>query len=195
MSAGRKAALLLALAVAGASCGGSGSGGGGGGGPAGPPTAAFAGSGTAAAADRVRLTGTANGDLVTLRVDLGGPTTSTDLFGFAFDLVLSNPSMIAVVSATEGDALTPATSVDVQIATQANRLIVGVSKLASATGGNGVGAGESTVVEIVLRATRAGTTTIAVDDPPGDSPAALDSNGQVVPSVQFDLAAATLQAN
>ena len=67
----------------------------------------FSGSGTAAGADRARLTGIASGELVEINLVIGGPTTSDDLYSFAFDLVMSAPDVFELVpgSAALGPAL------------------------------------------------------------------------------------------
>jgi hypothetical protein len=187
-------ALLVALLPA---CGNSG--GGGGTVPSGF-TAAFAPSATARQADLVRFVGASvTGDVATVAVAIGGPTTSTDLYAFAFDVVLSDFTVASYVagSATVGDALTPGGGGVSTIATQnGNRVVVGVSKLGAAPG-NGVTANEATIVELSFRVLKAGTTTLsfggsASAQNPTGVPAALDSSGNLVGSVTFDTAAATL---
>ena len=70
--------------------------------------ASFAESGTTGAANVIRLSGSPAGDLVNVEVLIGGPTTSLDLYSFAFDLVLDDPGVAEYVSgsATSGAALT-----------------------------------------------------------------------------------------
>ena len=54
-------------------------------------TGLFTGSGTASAPNLVRLRGDAVGeDILMVEVVLGGPTTSDDLYAYAFDLQLSD---------------------------------------------------------------------------------------------------------
>lgn len=198
-----RAPLLAALlAVAAPACGG---GGGGGGGVVQPGlTPSFGASGTAASADGVRLVGgSVSGDEITLHVRVGGPSTSQDLYSFVFDLVLGDTTVASFVpnSETFGTALTLGAGQGsfVEATQQGNRVVVGVTKTSGGPG-NGIAAGEPTVVSVRFRLLRAGTCAISFAGSPGPGnptgdPAALDSTGAVVPSVSFDGAAATLVAN
>jgi hypothetical protein len=188
---------LLALLAATLACGGDG----GGGGMQPGVSASFTASATAAAPDLARLrAGAAAGDTVTVEVALSGPTTSGDIFSFAFDLVLSDASVARYVagSAAIGDALVPAGAQtrDAFASQNGNRVIVSATKLGGGAG-NAVAAGEHVVVSLVFRLLRAGSTTVTFagstspQDPTND-PAALDSTGAVIPSVVFDAAAGTL---
>lgn len=180
-------ALVLTLA-----CGG----GGGGGGTLPPAVAAsFTGSGTAAAANGVRLRAQApSGDMLVLEVAIGGITTSTDLYSFAFDIVLSDPTVATFVAGSDefGNALTLVGQQqgDAQATLQGNRLVVGVSKVGGG-GGNQVPAGESVVVRLTFRVLKAGTTNIGFSSSVR-APEALDSTGTTIPSVQFDTVAAVI---
>ena len=186
--------LLLGIATA---CGG-----GDGGGVVPPPlTAAFLPSATPGAADLVRLRAAASaGDKVTLEVASGGPTTSTDLYGFAFDIVSSDATVAAFVDGTAsfGDALTLSGGQTgrVEVGRTGNRLVVGVSKLGGGSG-NPVPAGGRVILRLTFRVLEAGTTTLRFSGAvspqnPGGGPAALDSNGQVVGTVRFDAATAAI---
>jgi hypothetical protein len=139
----------------------------------------------------VRLTGQASGDTVFVDVVIGGATTSTDLYSFAFDLSLGDPSVVQYVgnSATFGTALTLAGGQTGQaLATQIGSTVtVGVTKLGGGAG-NGVAAGESSIVRLTFRALRSGQSTIAIAAPT----AALNSTGGTVGSVQFDLTPALI---
>ncbi len=188
--------LAVALAIA------FGCGGGGGGGTPGV-TGAFTASGTAGAPDVVRLrAGTADKDIVGIEVAIGGATTSGDLYAFAFDVVLGDPTVARYVagSATLGSALTLAggQTSSVQVSQAGDRLIVGVTKLGGGAG-NGVPAGESAVLSFRLQVLKAGVSTLAFagsssPQNPTSDPAALDHDLGVVPSVRFDAAAATVTA-
>ncbi|MBZ5639114.1 MAG: hypothetical protein LAO51_10230 [Acidobacteriia bacterium] len=166
-------------------------------------TASFTGSGTSVAPDHVRLRpGSGSGDRVTVEVAIGGQTTSTDLYYFAFDLVLGDSSVAEYVSGTAvfGDALTLSGSQtgSAQGAQNGNRVVVGVTKLGGGSG-NGVTATEAIVVCLTFRVKKAGTTTLAIagstspQNPTGD-PAAVDSHGGVVQTVHFDTASAVISA-
>ena len=163
-----------------------------------PIVASFSGSGTASAPDVVRLTGSPSGNTVVVRVVVGGPTTSSDLYSFAFDLVLGDASVATYVagSAAFGTALTLSggqTSA-VEATLQGNRVVVGVTKqqgVSNSGAGNGVPS-EQTVVSLTFRLLKAGSTTLTIEGAPGGSPACLDSSGAAIPSIVFDAAPATL---
>jgi hypothetical protein len=180
-SACAAAALALVLLSTGVGCGNDDP----------PVTAAFGGSGVTAAANVVRLTGQASSDTVVVGVAIGGPTTSGDLYSFAFDVTVGDPSAVQYVegSATIGSALTLGTGQTGEaLASQSGSVVtVGVTKLGGGAG-NGVGAGESGIVNLTFRVLKATTTTIGI----AASATALDSNGAAVPSVQFDSTPATI---
>jgi hypothetical protein len=167
-------------------------------------TATFTPSATAAAPDRVRLERvSSSGNVVTLEVRIGGPTTSTDLFAFAFDLVLSDPTVVAYVDGSigEGDALQQTSGVSdiVADAAQSNeRIVIGITKLGASGAGNGVASSSAVVVRLALRVVKTGSTTVAFGGssspqfPQTGVPLALDSDLDPVPSVQFDAAVATV---
>lgn len=157
----------------------------------GPP--AFRPSSATAAPDRVRLTGAPIGDgHLRLDVVIGGPTTSSDLYGFDFNLLLSNPSIVQIAGVATGNALSGNAQANAVI--NGSRIVVGVTKLAPP--GNRVTATEATVVTIQLRMLGRGSTTVAfAGTTPSTSPAdaaALDSAGAEIPSVQFDTGTATI---
>lgn len=184
------AALLFLCAVGCSSSGG-------GGGVVVPPGigASFIASGTASSPDGVRVTGIASGDLVTLDVVISGQTTSTDLYSFAFDLLLGDPTVVELIggSVNFGTALTlSGGQTDEALATlNGDRITVGVSKLGGGAG-NDIGATEETIVSMTLRVIKRGTTSIEITGSPPNNPAALDSTGAVINSVNFDAAAATI---
>jgi len=157
----------------------------------------FAGSSTAATANTVQLDGTPSGDLVTVSVMINGPTTNTDLYSFAFDLVLGDPTVAELESgsAVFGSALTLSGSQAPQVlaAQIGDRVTVGVSKV-GAGAGNGIGADTETVVTLQFRMLTAGSTTLTIEGSPPHDPAALDSTGAEVASVIFDAGPATLSA-
>lgn len=159
-------------------------------------SASFADSGTAAAPDVVRISGNPTDDLVNVEVRIGGPTTSADFYSFAFDLMLGDSTVAEYVagSASAGTALTTdgGQALQVLATRQGDRITIGVTKLGGGTGNAITGTGESTVVELVFRLLRAGTTTLTIEGSPGTDPAALDSGGNEIDSVTFDPVAATL---
>jgi len=164
-----------------------------------PPgvVAGFVASPAAPAADLVRIRGVgASGNVVTVDVAISGPTSSGDIYSFAFDLVLSDPTVASYVtgSARVGTALVPAGGQGsiVLVSQNGNRVIVAVSK-SEGGAGNAVGGSEEAIVRLDFLVLRAGTTdlTLAGQDPSSD-PAALDSTGSVIPGVTFDQASARL---
>jgi hypothetical protein len=186
--------LLLPLA---AGCGGGSSGD-----PTQPAfTAQFTPSGTPTAANLVRMTqAVVDRDLVRVNVVIGGPTSSSDIYSFAFDLVLSDPSVAAYVAGTAqaGTALQPTGGQSITVlanpdSSRPNRVVVGVTKVGGGSG-NGVGSGEPTVVSLVFRVLRQDATSIAfggssvVPTDPKFNPVALNSSNAVISSVQFDAA-------
>jgi hypothetical protein len=190
--------LLLMLAFSAAGCGSGGGGGDSGGGVIQPPglTASFLDSGTAAAANLVRTTGSSDGDLVVVGVIIGGPTISTDLYSFAFDLTLGDATVAEYVagSASVGTALTASGSQTLHVLAtqQGNRVTVGVTKLGGGSGNGLTQSGEFAVVELTFRLLQPGTTTLTIEGSPGADPSALDSTGGIIASVSFDAASATL---
>ena len=162
------------------------------------PVALFAPSGTEAGSDKVRLTAEpGSGGLITVHVVLGGPTTSQDLYSFAFDLVLGDPAVVRYESGTAvlGTVLqpTPGQEAIVMASQQGNRVVVGVTKNGGDVG-NGVTDGEPTIVSLTFRVVDRGNSSLTIQGPPEApaSPRALDASGAPVASLQFDLLPATL---
>jgi hypothetical protein len=189
--------VVLGLA---AGCSDDDDGGGGGGGA----VATFTASTTAPAPDGVRLEGAVvSNNMVTLEVVLDGATTSTDLYAFAFDILLSNPGVINFVagSAMFGDVLETTGGqgelVLVSLSQLGDRVVVGVSKT-GAGAGNGFGAEERFVLSMDFTV-GSGSTTLTFDgspDPamgnPTDEPTALDSALVPIGTISFDALSATI---
>jgi hypothetical protein len=156
--------------------------------------ATFNGSGTTEAPNLVYLrAGSADEDLITLEVVIVGPTTSQDLYSFVFDLVLSDPTVAAYRDGTAvvGNALGAGQGQSVQVVQTGNRLVCGVTKTGG--GGNGVGNTQATVLSLGFRVLEVGSTTLTfAGAPPAGTAAALDSNGDIIGSVTFDTAPATI---
>ena len=185
-------AWVAGLLVAVVSCGG----GGGDGNVVTPAvTASFSPSGTASGANLVRLQGSASGDLVTIDVVIKGPTTTDDVYSFAFDLELSNPAVARYEngSALFGAALTIGAGQSSQILASQNgdRVTLGVSK-AGGGDGNGVGDAEVVVAKLTFRVLSEGLTLVTISGSPPNDPAALDSTGATIDSIQFDPAPAAI---
>ena len=169
-------------------------------------TADFTPSPTAPAANRVRLEKVgATGDIVTIAAVLDGPTTSNEIRGFAFDLVLTPPTgsfltaQLVDNSAAPGNALTGSvTAIVEQPAVPGDRVVIGVSKLGSGNPctGDGLPAGEKTILQLSFKLSSIATTTVAIAASQSQSaPAAIDCQQAIIPSILFDTQTATLKAN
>ncbi len=152
-----------------------------------PPT--FTGSGTAPGPNLVTMAdgGTAAGSLIQVDVKIGGPTTSSDLFSFAFDVVLSNPSVIKSVYPVAGDALSGETLIECSLSPEGDRVVCGVTKTTAI--GNDV-VSDATIVGLVFKMSpnTPGSTTLSFA-----LATALDSHGDPIPSVNFDSATAQIE--
>jgi hypothetical protein len=190
--------LFSVVAIPSIGCGG---GGGGSDGGVVTPTlqAVFTESNLVQLADRVKLLqGSASGTNVTVQVVLFGPSTSSDIYGWAFDVVISNPAVVEFVaaSASAGTTLTPcpgnnlALQANQQTAGGVTSVVVGLTKLGNCAG-NGVPAGNNVVVSLTFKVKAAGTSTLTFGGSP--SPLAVDSNLAPIGSIAFDPGAATLQ--
>lgn len=178
--------LLFAGLLLAAACGG-----GGGGGGSTTPRAAFTGSGTALAANKVIMTGsTVTDSQVRVDIKIGGPTTSSDIHAFAFDILLGNASMVNLASSTAGDALAGSPIVEAEKVD--NRLVIGVTK--NVTSGNGVTGSSATIISLFLNVPVQGrcSLTFANSLPDNKPPSALDSTGAQITSISFDSASATI---
>ncbi len=198
MSAGTRPLPILAtlaLTLAPLGCGG------GGGDGNEPIVAGFVASGTPAAPKLVRLAGRAlDNDTVQVDVVLDGPTASSDIYSFAFDIELSDTTVARYISGSAqfGNALEllAGQGSSVLVSQQGNRVVVGVSKTGGGPG-NGFGAEQRLVVRLLFAVTARGSTNLLFrgsSDPgnPTADPAALDSQGQVIPEIVFDTAAAKI---
>jgi hypothetical protein len=186
--------VIVALALGGSGCGGGGNDGGS------APTARFVASPTGAGPDRVRLVGAgASGDLMSVDVVIGGPTTSTDLYAFDFALNIGDLSVLEFVagSAAVGDALSASGCAGgpTALASANNQdpslIVVGVSKLGSCAG-NAIAAGEPAIVRLTFRVLASGVSSLAISTT--RTPSAIDSSLDPIPSVSFDSEAATIQS-
>lgn len=148
---------------------------------------------TAAAPNLVRLTGGdgVRSDRIEIIVGIGGPTTSTDITTYGFDLVVSDPTLLAdtIVAASAGDALDgqDAEKTVVASAMTNGRFTFGVTKIVLGAAGNGVGAAGATIASITFRTLKRGSTAIHLDNV-----VALDHTGQAVTTVTFDPSPGTI---
>ncbi len=192
----RRLAFSLALAALVLAIPACSSGGGGGGGGGGGATASFATNDAAAAANLVRLLGGAvSGSNITLNVAIGGPTTSSDYYAFAFDIVIGDSTVARYVpgSATAGGFLQGGLNVNANQV--GSRVVVGISKQ-GAVAGNGTAAAEATVISLTFEVLKVGSTSLTFDGSPSGNPGgancsangpeAIDSTGtNCIPSTNF----------
>ena len=175
-------------------CGGSDGGGLGG--------AVFVPSTTPAGSGLVRLEGEAlSNDIVRVDVVVDGPTTDLDYYSFAFDLLLSDPTVVQFVpgSAVFGDALElgAGQGFAVEVSQQGDRVIVGVTKTGGGVG-NQIGPGERLIVSFEFDVSGSGMTGVtyagspANPQNPTNEPAALDNLGGAVDFVSFDTESAVI---
>ena len=99
------------------------------------------------------------GDTVRVDVVIDGPTTDLDYYSFAFDLLLSDPTVARYVPGTAvvGDALAlgAGQGFAVEVSQQGDRVIIGVTKTGSGDG-NQIGSGEHLVLRSRVRCARCG---------------------------------------
>jgi hypothetical protein len=156
----------------------------------------FYSSGTASQPDQVRMvSGGVSGDVVTVQVKITGPTTSSNLDAFSFDLLLSDPTVADYVdgSASAGAALDPegTSQIDVHVIHDQQRVSIAVGT-GGGSAGTGISAGSATIVSLRYRILKKGTS--ALQFAPDPSPMALNGAGVPVSSVTFDAAPSAIVA-
>lgn len=159
-------------------------------------SSSFTPSATPSSANLIKLVPKgSNGNLLVVQVLIYGPTTSTDLYSFSFDLVIGDPSVLAFVSgsAVAGSALTVTggqslSAIAAPATADPTHIVVGVSKLGGGAG-NQVTGTSATIVELSFGFLRQGSSTLAIATSP--APAAIDQNLAGIGSVTFDAATGT----
>lgn len=186
-----RAFILVTLATAalfGVGCGG--------GGDSSSFSSSFTPSGTPQVANRIKLVQKgASGNLLVVSAIIYGPTTSTDLYSFSFDVVIGDPTVLSFSpnSAVAGPALTVSggqtvSAIAAPAGADPTHIVVGVSKVGGGAG-NQVTGTSAIVVDLSFGFLKAGTSTLAIASSP--APAVLDStlpNGAVIGSITFDTA-------
>jgi hypothetical protein len=190
---------ILLVCLCAVSCGGgNGNGGGDNGGGIQPIAARFTSSGTVPSPNTVRLNGSAMGNRVLLDVMIGGPTTSDDIYSFAFDIVLSNANVAQyqIGSVSCGSALTLGSGQQCEAlaSQQGNRVVIGVSKLGGGSG-NRVSDPEETVVSLQLQVLQRAGTRLSIEGSLPNPPAVIDSAGFVIGTIRFDVADAMISGS
>jgi hypothetical protein len=117
-----------------------------------------------------------------------------DVYGFAFDLVLSDPSVAEYVPASveAGGAFSGNV---IAVAEQNNeRIVIGVSQTDQT--GDAIPGPESVVVRLAFRVLETGTTEISFEGSTGSNPtndpSAVDSGGTPIGTIVFDAVPATV---
>ena len=167
-------ALLLSLLLG---CGGGGGGGG-------VMTRLHCDGAVTPLADRVVLGCPADGvDSLTIAVRLGGPTTSTDIYGFKFDLVFDPAVVQFEPPALEGAFLSQggaSTILEIDAAEgDPGRLVVAISRQGEAAGVQGTAA-DQVVMTLLFRGVAAGSTTLAFENAD-----VVDSTLMPLPEIEF----------
>ena len=142
-------------------------------------------SGAAAPApDRVTLGCPAEGiDTISIAVHLGGPTTSSDIYGLEFDLVFDPTVAQFQPPAMEGSFLNRdgATTIVAAGAMEGDpgRLVVAIARQGEPAGLGAVGP-DQVVITLLFRGNAAGTTTLAFENA-----AVVDSALQPIATIEF----------
>lgn len=136
------------------------------------------------APDQVTLGCPAEGvDSITVAVHLGGPTTSSDVYGLKFDLVFDPIVVQFEPPAMEGSFLNrdgAATIVQAGILQgDPGRLIVAITRQGAPAGLQAAGA-DQVVMTLLFRGVAAGNTTLAFENA-----AVVDSSLQPIPEIEF----------
>jgi hypothetical protein len=163
----------------------------------------FTQSATAPASGLVKLVQkSSSGSHVVVSAVIYGPLPSVDMYSFAFDVVIGDPSILRFVTTSEtaGDALVASGGQSVQAVADVGtlpgggndnaRVVVGVTKTGGGSG-NGFSTAMATVVNLTFAIQQAGTTTLAIASSP--TPQALDSNGAPMGQIDFDTATASVR--
>lgn len=171
-------------------------------GSSGSLSASFTASGTPTAANLIKLIQKSkSGSHVIVQAVIYGPTTSQDLYTFAFDVAIGDPTIVKFVSgsAVAGTALTVTGGQTISAIADLgtlpgggvdnSRVVVGVSKLGGGLG-NGVAGASAVVVELTFATLKSGTTTLTLTGSP--NPQVLDHNGAPIGSITFDAADASM---
>jgi hypothetical protein len=182
------AASIIAFSFFGYGCGGSNS----------PSfSAQFTASATPVVADLIKLVPqAASGARVVVQAVIYGPTTSLDMYSFAFDVKIGDPTVLKFVpnSAVAGNALTASATQTIQVEagpdqSDSSHIVVGVTKIGGGPG-NGVAGASSIIVSLAFDVIKQGTSTLAIAAAP--VPSVLDQNGVAIGAITFDSVAGSV---
>ena len=139
---------------------------------------------------------TASGGRVVIQAVIYGPDTNLDMFAFAFDVKIGDPTVLQFVtgSGAAGDALTTSAGQTIQVEaapamSDPSHIVVGVSKFGVGPG-NGVAGASAIIVSMAFDALRQGTSTLAIATTP--APGVVDSNLAPIGSITFDSASGSV---
>ena len=152
----------------------------------------FTASATPVAVDLIKLVPqAASGARVVVQAVIYGPTTSLDMYSFAFDVKIGDPTVLKFVpnSAVAGNALIASAVQTIQFEagpdlSDPSRIVVGVSKFGGGSG-NGVAGASSIIVSLAFDVIKQGTSTLAISTAP-HAPTVLDHNGLAIVAITFD---------
>jgi len=161
----------------------------------------FTASATPIAARLVKLVPQSqSGSRVVVQAVIYGPDTTLDMYSFAFDVKIGNPTVLGFVpnSAVAGPALQATGGQTISAiagpdGADPSHIVVGVSKLGGGEG-NGIGGTTEVVVSLAFDVLAEGTSTLAIAATP--TPTVLDSQqpAQSIGSITFDTANGTVTA-
>jgi hypothetical protein len=166
-------------------------------------SAQFTPSATTPAVDLVKLVQKSkSGGRVVVQAVVYGPDANLDMFSFAFDVKIGDPTVLKFVagSAVEGNALTVSGGQTITVEagpdqSDPTHIVVGVTKVGGGLG-NGVGgsvASPVSIVSLTFQSLKQGTSTLAIAAGP-TAPTVLDHNGDPIGAITFDTANGTVTA-
>jgi len=159
----------------------------------------FTASNTPTAVDLIKLVPqSASGSRVVVQAVVYGPDTGLDMYTFAFDVVIGDPTVLAFVpnSAVAGNALQAfagqsITAIAGPDGSDATHIVVSVSKL-GAGDGNGVEGNSAVAVSLSFEVMKEGSSTLAIATSP--APGVIDSLGGTIAALTFDSVPGTVMA-
>jgi len=143
-----------------------------------------------------------SGSHVVVSAVIYGPLPAVDMYSFAFDIAIGDPTVARFVTTSEtaGGALVASggqtISVVADLATlpgggdDNSRVVVGITKTGGGAG-NGFASATAVIVNLTFALQKEGTTALAIAGSP--APEALDSNGAPIGAITFDTASATVR--
>jgi hypothetical protein len=161
-------------------------------------TGQFAASSTPSAVHLVKLIPqSSNGSTLVVQAVIYGPDNNLDVYGFAFDVVIGNPNVLAYVTTSTpvaGDALQATGGQTIEAiagpdGSDPTHIVVGVSKLGGGSG-NGIPNASAVIVSLTFQVLGQGSSTLSIASSP--TPVAKDSALATIGSITFDTANGTV---